>query len=165
MKKNVLLFAFFILALAACQQQVEVKSVDSEAEEAAINDLLVQLATSFKEQDVPGIVSLLSEDVLMLGSDPSEIWNKEEITAMWTQLLTQPVELKMTADPVIKLAPDGKSATAVQQYVMPVFSTKIEFRNVYHLIKEDGNWLIFVSTTGCILKNEDLPKIDEVIGE
>jgi ketosteroid isomerase-like protein len=163
MKKNVLLLLFFILALLACQQQPDIEPLNIEAEEAAINDLLNKMTTAFKDQDVENLMSIFAEDLLLCGSDPSEFWNKQQVTDMWTQMLTQPVEIKVIGEPIIKIAPDGNSASAVQQYLMPVISEKLQFRNGYHLIKVKDNWLIFTSNTACIPKNEDLPKINEVI--
>jgi ketosteroid isomerase-like protein len=165
MKKSTLLLAFFVIVLTACQQQTETKSVDLKAEEAAINDLLNTMIGAFKAQDVPTLQSLLTEDVLCLGSDPSEVWNKKEITEMWTQMLAQPVEIDTIGTPKIQVASDGHSAFAMQQYFMPAFSSKLAFRNGYHLIKSGEKWLIFTTNTACIPKNEDLSKIDKVLSE
>ena len=165
MRKNALLFLFFVLALIACQQQPAPKPINIEAEEVAINNVLDKLISAFKEQNVDTLTSLLAEDVLMCGSDPSEFWNKQEIIEIWTQMLAQPVELNIIGEPVIKIAPDGNSAFAIQQYVMPVFSDKLLFRNGYHLIKSNNEWKIYTSNTACIPKNEDLPAINEILNK
>jgi ketosteroid isomerase-like protein len=165
MKKNVLLLSFLFLVLTACQQQPKTKPVNIEAEEVAINDLLGKLISSFKEQDVNTLISLLAEDVLVCGSDPSEFWNKQQITEMWKQMLAQPFELNVIGEPMIEIAPDGNSAFAAQQYFMPMFSDKLPFRNGYHLIKSNNEWKIYISNTACIPRNEDLPKINEALNK
>ena len=163
MKKICIILSIAVVIITACQQTHKTVPVDIKAEEAAVNDLLNRMITAFKEQDVATLQSLLSEDMLGCGSDPSEFWNKQQVTEMWTQMLVQPFELDIIGDPKIKVAPDGHSAFAVHQYFMPFYSSKLAFRNGYHLIKSDGKWLIFSFNTACIPKNDDLPKISEAI--
>lgn len=162
MKKNVFLVSFFALVFTACQQP-ETKTIDTQADKAAISNILNLLQTAFKEQNVDTLISVFTDDAILYGSDPSEIWDKQQIKEMWAQMLSEPVELSIIGEPVIKLATDGNSAYAAQQYYMPMFSNKIVFRNGYHLIKLNGEWKIFTCNTACIIKNEDLPKIDEVL--
>ena len=163
MRKNAMLFLLIVLALTACQLQPAPKPLNIEDEEVAIYDVLDKLISAFKEQNVDTLTSLLAEDVLMCGSDPSEFWNKQEIIEIWTQMLAQPVELNVIGEPVIKVAPDGNSAFAVQQYFMPMFSDKLLFRNGYHLIKSNNEWKIYTSNTALIPKNEDIPVINEAL--
>ncbi len=141
------------------------KVIDLKAEEAAINNLLNTLNAAWDRQDVAAMTSLLTEDVLFHGNGPSEIYNKKQVTEGWTQMLAQPFPLEVIDKPVVRMAPDGNSAYAMQQYFMPAFSTKIPFRNGYFLIKVNGNWLIYTCNTACLINDNDFPKINEVLGE
>lgn len=166
MKKTFFLFSFLAVLITACQQTPEPAPVDRNAEEAAINAVCDSIVASFKAQDVEQLMSHLADTLLFLGSDPSEIWNRDQLTEMWTQMLAStPVEIKLINDRKIFFAPDGKTAAVVEDYYMPMFSEVLPFRNVYHMIREDGNWKIMFSGTGIIAKNEDLPKIDAVLME
>jgi len=165
MKRLFIVTALILAAGIAYGQTSKTTSVDIEAEETAVTELLNTLTKAFKEQDVATLVSLLSDDLLGCGSDPSEFWNKEQVTEIWKQMLVQPFELNHIGEPVVLIAPDGHSAFAVQQYYMPFYSDKLAFRNGYHLIKSDGEWLILSFNTACVPKNEDLPKINEALGD
>lgn len=163
MKKNLLLFSLLIMAVLAWAQQPVVKQVDIKAEQATISALLNKLTTAFKEQDVNTLVALLTEDALILGSDPSEFFNKEQTADIWKEMLAQPFPFDFVGEATIKVAPDAHSAFVVQQYFMPKLSEKIAFRNSYHLIKMNNEWKIFGINTACIPRNEDFPKMNETL--
>jgi len=142
------------------------EAIDLKAEEEAVANLLNKLYKAWDRQDVSTMVSLLTEDVLFCGNGPSEIYNKQQVTDGWTQMLAQPFKLDFIDKPIIKIAPNGQSAVAMQQYFMPAFSVaKIPFRNGYHLIKVNNSWLIFTCNTGCVIKDDDFPKINKVLSE
>jgi ketosteroid isomerase-like protein len=141
------------------------KVLDLKAEEVAVNNLLNKLNTAWECQDVATLTSLLTEDVLFFGNGPSEVYNKKQVSELWTQMLAQPFKLDLIDEPIIRVSPNGNSAYAIQQYFMPAFSTKIQFRNGYYLIKVHSNWLIFTCNTACLLKDDDFPKINEVLSE
>ena len=144
---------------------MENKVLDLKAEEVAVNNVLNKITAAFEHQDVAALTSLFTEDVLFCGNGPSEVYNKKQVSELWTQMLAQPFKLDLIGEPTIRVAPDGNSAYAMQQYFMPAFSTKIPFRNGYYLIKINGKWLIFTCNTACLLKDEDLPKINEVLSD
>ena len=140
MKSKTLILSVFVLTTTACQQQTQKAPVDIKAEEAAINDLLNTMIHAFKAQDVPTLETLFADDMVATGSDPSEWFDRQQMTDMWKQMLAQPFELDTIGTPRLKVAPDGHSAFAIQQYYMPAFSSKLAFRNGYHLIKTGGKW-------------------------
>ncbi len=141
------------------------KSFDTEAEKVAISNFLNKFMTAFNDRDIEAMSSLLTEDMFSWGSDPAELWNKQQLTEIWKQMLTKPFKLNVIGEPTIKIAPDGYSAFVVQQYFMPSVSEKLPFRNGYHLIKLNDEWKIFTLNTACIPKNKDLPKIDKVLNK
>src|SRR5665648_203620 len=121
MKKICIMLSIALVVITACQQTPKTSPVDIEAEEVAVTNLLNSVITAFKEQDVATLLSHLSEDVLVCGSDPTEFFNKQQIAEMWTQMLVQPMELDTIGEPIIKVSPDGHSAFAVHQYFMPFY--------------------------------------------
>lgn len=140
-------------------------AIDLKAEEVAVANLLNKLYSAWDKQDVPTMVSVFTEDAYIYGNGPSEVFDKQGITEAWTQMLAQPFKLDFMNEPIIRIAPDGQSAVVLHQYYMPVFSTKIAFRNGYHLVKENDSWLIFTSNTACVINDDDFPKINEAFGE
>lgn len=137
-----------------------------DAEMEAISALVDQINNSFKNRDVATLTSSFTEDAFFCGSDPAEFWNKEEITAIWTQMLNEyGVEIEIMGDRKIQMLSDGKSAMVIEQYMMPAFSNKIPFRNIYHAVRKGNGWMIDFSGTGCIPRNEDLPKMNEALAE
>ena len=144
-------------------QTSKTSPVDIEAEEAALNDLFDKFDSASKTHDVSTLASYLTEDVLMCGTDPSQFWNKQQIIYVWTQMSGESApEIKYLGDREIKVAPDGNSAIVVIQYILP-WCPKIPWRNVYHLIKNNDNWMILFGSSAFIPKNEDVPKLIEAL--
>ena len=138
--------------------------VEVETEKAALNEILDKIDTAILASDVSTIASYLSEDFLMCGTDPSEFWNKQEIIDLWSQMLDNSgFEFKYIGDREMRLAPDGNSAIVVTQFFMPVFTPKIPWRNTYYFVKTDDSWMIHFWGTAFIPKNEDIPKLNEVL--
>lgn len=164
MKKFYLVLTIVAVIMTACQQTPKPAPVDIEAEKAAVNEIIENMYSAMKAQDVETLLSFYTEDMIGLGSDPSEMWNKQQITDIWKQMLadTSP-EFNSFGDRFIKVAVDGNSAIAVDQYFMPMFTDKIPFRNAYHLVKKDGKWIILFFNVAFIPKNEDIPKLNAAL--
>jgi ketosteroid isomerase-like protein len=164
MKKILIILSISLMAIAACQQKPKTVPVDIKAEETAVNDRIDKLLSAMKAQDVATLTSFLTEDIIGCGSDPSEFWNKQQITDLWTQMLadTSP-EINNIGMRVIKVSADGNSAIAIEQYFMPMYTPNIPFRNVYHFVKTNNNWMIDFFSTALIPKNEDLPKLNKAL--
>jgi ketosteroid isomerase-like protein len=164
MKKNHLILLIAAVVITACQQTPKTVSVDMEAEKAALDSIFDKFYSAFNEKDVGTLASYLTEDALCLGTDPSEFWDKQQITDLWTQMLADSVPaINFIGERVIKIAPDGNSAVAVDQYIMPGSSPKIPWRNVYHLVKSNDHWMILFFSCGFIPKNEDIQKINDAV--
>ena len=63
----------------------------------------------------------------------------------------------------IRISKDGNSAIAFEQMFLTPYSQKIPVRTVYHLVKENDNWLIDFISTGFIPKNEDIDKLNKAL--
>jgi ketosteroid isomerase-like protein len=164
MKKLIYLMALITIGFVSCETKTEKVPVDLEAEKAAVSALIDNLYAGIKAQDIDTLAALFSEDLLAIGSDPSEFWNKQEIVALWGQMISETSpEINFISEKVVKIAPDGNSAVAVVQYFVPMFSATIPFRSDYHLIKSNGEWKIFVSNVALIPKNEDIQKLNDAL--
>lgn len=120
---------------------------------------------ALKSRDADAVIALLSEDFLSCGSDPKEFWNKTDMYNTIKQTLTDS-ELKtdITVDKrEIRIAKDANSAIAFEQMFLTSFSQKIPVRTVYHLVKENNNWLIDFTSTGFIPNNADIDKLNKAL--
>ena len=164
MRKLLVITVLILFAGIAFGQTSKTATVDIEAEKAALNELMDKFDSAYKTFDVSTMASYLSEDLLFCGTDPSEFWNKQEITDLWTQMPDNTVfELKSISDRKIKVAPDGNSAIVVTQYIAPIISPKMPLRWVYHFVKTNDNWMILFVNVAFIPKNEDIQKLNEAI--
>jgi ketosteroid isomerase-like protein len=164
MKKIYIILSIAVMVITACQHKPKTVPVNIEAEKAAVNDVIDKLHSAMKAQDVATLTSFLTEDIIGCGSDPSEFWNKQQITDLWTQMLADTVpEINVFGKRVIKVSADGNSAIAIEQYFMPMYTPKILFRNVYHLAKTNDNWMIDFFSTALIPKNEEIPKLNKAL--
>ena len=165
MKKIYFLLSIVLVVVASCQQTPQVVPVDIEAEKANIATLFDRFNSAFNVKDVPAMAAFLTEDALSCGTDPSEFWNKKQITDLWTQSFAD-TTLKINysySKREIRVAPDGNSAIVVEQYIMPFLSSKIPLRNVYNAIKTKDNWMIDFISWNFIPKNEDIPKLNKAV--
>ena len=164
MKNLFYLMALASILLVSCETKTEIVPVDIDAEKAAVSALIDNLYAGIKAQDIDTLAALFSEDLLAIGSDPSEFWNKQEIVALWGQMISETSpEINFIGDKVVKIAPDGNSAVAVVQYFVPMFSATMPFRSAYHLIKSNGEWKIFCSNVAFVPKNEEIPKLNDAL--
>ena len=168
MRKSNRLLSLIILATAlailfsaiSCQYQKQ----DTEAEKTAINELFEKFNSAFNANDAATMASYLAEDALFWGTDPSEFFNKQEGTDLWTQMFAESdPEINFISERVIKVAADSNWAIVVDQYMFPMFTPKIPWRNVYNTVKMNGEWKIMFISSSFIPKNEDIPKLNAAL--
>jgi hypothetical protein len=164
MKKLLIVTALVLVAGIAFGQTSKTATVDIEAEKAALNEIMDKLDSEAKDGDWTVFVSLLTEDALFCGTDPSEFWNKQYFVDLSKQDSYDPTpELKYIGDRKIKIATDGNSAIVVTQYIAPGYSPKIPWRHVYHFVKSNDKWMILFINIAFIPYNEDIQKLNEAI--
>jgi hypothetical protein len=160
------IFAFAFLLLFAgivSGQTSKTTSVDIKAEEEALNKLMDKFDAGFANGDPSVFLSSFCEDALICGTDPSEFWTKEQFVEGSDPASTDSFpDIKYTGDRKIKVAPDGNSAIVVTQYIIE-WSPKIPWRQTYHFIKTNDNWMIYFMNVAFIPKNEDIEKINDAI--
>jgi len=165
MKKIIYVFLITILIIAGCQPKAKIVPVNTEAEKASISALLDKYNSAFKAKDLNSMLTTLSSDVLVCGTDPTEFWDKKQITDIWTQALADTsLKINYSIDRrEIRLVADGNSALVVDQYVMSLLSQKIPIRSIYHLVKVDEKWLLNYISWNFIPKNEDISKLNKAL--
>lgn len=151
------------MVIVACQQTPKVIPVDIKTEEAALSELMDKFDAGFKGGDASTFKASLAEDALICGTDPSEFWNKQQFLELGEQDSTNaPPELKYINDRKILVAQDGNSAIVVTQYLIS-WSPKIPWRQVYHFVKTNDQWMIQFINIAFIPKNEDIQKLNEAL--
>lgn len=150
-----------VIIITACQQKPKTVPVDTKAEKAAISALFDKFNSGFNAKDVNAVTALFTDDALSCGTDPSEFWDKKQLSDYLTQSLTDTsMSINYSINRrEIKVAADGKSAIVVEQYVVPTISPRITIRNLYLAVKADEHWMIDFISWNFILKNEDIPKL------
>jgi tetratricopeptide (TPR) repeat protein len=142
-------------------KQLEVK----EASRAGVNALLDKYDLAFKAKDVPTLIALLADVGLFCGTDPSEIWDKKQISDGWTQAFADPsLMIDFTVDKRdILIAEDGNSAIAIEQFYFKLFSPNIQWRAIFHAVKVGEGWKFDFISWNFIPKNEDIEKINKAL--
>jgi len=162
MKKLWLISIIAGIMMTACQQTPKPAAIDVEAEKAAVNATVENMMSAIKAKDVAAVAPFYAEDALVLGTDPSEFWNKAQIMELWKEMLSGTdftPEFTLIRDREIIVASDGTSAIAVDQYLIPIYTPNIPWRNVYYLLKTAEGWKIRFASSSLIPKNEDLQKL------
>lgn len=164
MKQAFLLIGLCGMMMCLNAQSKKTTTIDLEVEKVAINAMLDRFEAVTQTNT---LASYLTEDALVAGTAPKELWTKKEYVEMMNSLISSGIVPEYTniSDRILKLAADGNSATALREYTMPFMSSILTARNTAHLVKIDGNWMIDFLNIAFIPKNEDIPKIDEVLNE
>ena len=165
MRKLLVFTALVLFAGVAFGQTSKTIQVDFETEKAAVADLFDKYYSALNAKDAAILPTFLTEDVLVCGTDPSEFFNKEQITDAWTQgLADTTLEINITiAKREIRVADEGSSAIVVEQFIMPFISSKIHIRTVNYAVKTNDKWMIDFMSFNFIPKNEDIQKLNEAL--
>ena len=159
MKKTILMISLFGAMLCLNAQP----TIDLNAEKAAVNAMLDTWQTATLTDT---LASLLTDDAFVLGTAPEELRTKNELVEIWKQYYSGVVpEHSYTSERIVKMAADGNSATAIEEYIMPSMSPILTARNTLHLVKTNGKWMVDFVSIAFIPKNEDIPKIEKIISE
>lgn len=155
-----MLLGFMLVFAMACQRP-QTESIDPGAEKEAIKAMVKQFEACTSTDT---LATFLTDDALVTGTAPAELWTKQQMIDMWHEYFEGMVpEHTYLRENTVKVAADGKSATVIEEYIMPVMSPKLQARHGLHLVKIGGNWMIDFINISFIPKNEDISKIDEVI--
>ena len=136
-----------------------------EAVKASVAALLDKYDSAFKAKDAPAVIALLAGDGLFCGTDPSEIWDKKQISDGWTQAFADTsLMIDFTVDKrEILVAEDENSAIAIEQFYFKLFSPNIMWRVIFHAVKSGEVWKLDFISWNFIPKNEDIEKINKAL--
>ena len=150
------------MTIVSCQTKSKVEMTKLQN---AVAEVLDDHWSALKAKDADAVIALVSEDFLSCGSDPNEFWNKAEMYTTLKQTLTNSdFKLDITVDKrEIRISKDGNSAIAFEQMFLTPYSQRMPVQTVYHLVKENNNWLIDFTSTGFIPSNEDIDKINKAL--
>lgn len=136
--------------------------------EKAITKTLDDLKTSVDNKDFEAFKSLYTDDVLIYGTDPGEAPFETAVAMQQMKNVFASDQINYTyelLDRDIHVMQGGKTAIAVEQGKTDMLGKNIQFRNVYHLTKSSGKWLINFYSVAMIPKNQDLQKVDAAAGQ
>lgn len=154
-----------VLALLfACNTAPEPEPVDMAAEEAAISAVFDTLFKSINDRNIDLLASVMAEDGMGMGTDPTELFPMDSVFSGWAQMMEMPEipPFKFITDPYIRIHPDGKTAVAVLQYYWELF-TPIPLRQSFWMVKKDSIWLIDFFDFSFIPYNEQIPLLNEAV--
>jgi len=165
MKKTIYIFSIAVIIITACQPKTKIVAVDTAAAKIAVTTLLDKYNSAWNARDVSTMTALLTEDGLFCGTDPSELMDKKTLSAGWTQAMSDTsMNFNYSVDKrEIRIAADGNSAIAIEQFYMKAVSPKMPARLIFHVVKSGDNWMIDFLSWSLIPKNEDLVKLNNAL--
>lgn len=155
-----------VLFLSSCQQKpVEVQQVDTEAVKVQVNDVMDRYESALTAKDLSQINPFYSEDLLYVGTDPSEFWGGRPSWIIGNR------QLQIPRLPWTILLKSGKLKWLVMvtrrlllnNYTRQKISSRIPIRFVYHLIKAEEGWLIDFVSVAFIPKNEEMSILNSAL--
>ena len=162
-----LLLVLFIVAMVftSCQTKTKVLPADLTAAKVAVTEVLDTHWSAVKAKDANAVIALVTDDFLSCGTDSKEFWNKTDMYNNIKQMFADTsLKIEITIDKrEIRIAKDGNSALALEQFFMKPFSQKIPVRNIYHLVKINDIWQIDFTSVGFIPNNEDIGKLNKAL--
>jgi uncharacterized protein (TIGR02246 family) len=161
MKKTICIFSIVVIIITACQPKTKTVPVDTAATKIAVTTLLDKYNSAWNAKDVSTMTALLTDDGLFCGTDPSELMDKKTLSAGWTQAMSDTsMNFNYSVDKrEIRIAADGNSAIALEQFYMKAISQKMPARLIFHVVKSGDNWMIDFLSWALIPKNEDIGKL------
>ena len=158
MKTKPYVLIFVILMIVACQPKIEIKTVDIVAEKNAVTTLLDSFQVAINTGNVNNMKPLLDDKGLYCGTDPEELWDKETLSNALTDAMEYSIDKRK-----IRVASDGRTALALEQFTIHAISENLPLRQITHLVKTDENWKIDFISWSLIPINEDIAKLNEAL--
>jgi len=158
--KNLFLIVFVVAIVFACQPKPQPVVVDLAASKAEVNSLMETYLTAFNAKDVTTLASLITDDGLYCGTDPTELMDKKTVTDAWTMALADTTLKSFVVDKrEIRVTADGNSAIVMEQFYDNPYNMKIPWRLVSHAVKTADGWKLDFISWSFIPKNEDIVKV------
>lgn len=154
-----------VVIIVSCQSKTKPVVVDTAAVKTEVTAALDKYHDAYRGKDLTVLMSLFADDLLFCGPAPKEFWDKQTTYSMYARPFadTSFVISYSIIDREIKIAKDGKSAISTESYFLGRASTKIPLRQVCHLVKTDGNWMIDYFSASYIPNRADMGKINAAL--
>jgi hypothetical protein len=165
MKRTSGILLIAVIIITACQPKTKIVPVDREAAKVSVIAALDKYHSCLIAKDAKNMLPLLADNGLYCGTDSKEFLDKKSLSDAMTAMFAD-TTLKVSYSikkREVRIAEDGNSAVAVDQFVMDFISPKIPVRWVFHLLKTGDNWVIDFSSLSLIPDNEDLGKINKSV--
>jgi len=165
MKKTPLLIWAVVIIMTSCQPKPATVAVDPEAVKAELATFMDEYNAAYMALDINKITALCDDNTMFLGTDPSEFWNKKQITDLFLAQAgdsTMKIEFKVDRREIM-VAADGKSAIIVEQYFVPMISTKMPVRCIDKVAKVNDKWMFELLSWNIVARNEDIPKLSAAL--
>jgi hypothetical protein len=162
MKKLIYPLILAVVLISGCKP----KTVDTESEMKAINELLDKNEAAIKNRNLDSLAALMDEKGLYCGTDPSELWTKKQLCDEYAKMFADTaIHFDRTAigKREIRMPEDGNSAIVIEQLIMKQFCAKIPVRMITHLVKENNAWKINFSSISLIPLNNDIAKLNKAL--
>ena len=153
------------MLMTSCQQKPVTVAVDPEAVKAELATFMDEYNMAYKAMDINKMTAFCTDNAMFLGTDPSEFWNKQQITDYFmAQGTDSTMKLEFKVDRrEIMVAADGKSAIVVEQFFIPLISTKIQVRCIDKVVKVNDKWMFDFLSWNIVARNEDIPKLNAAL--
>lgn len=132
--------------------------------ESHINHLLDEFHDATRVFNGNLVANFLSDDCLYLGTDPSDVYNKENIAKAMNEYAMVMDKLHYEVDSrVIKVSEDGNFVVSIEEFIEPSVSRVMQLRVELHWMQIKNKWKIFVGNWAFIAEDKDLPTIDRAL--
>ncbi len=165
MKKIYFLLFVVAIIIVSCVPKTTTVPVDTAAVKAEVTSVLDKWHAAYQGKDLPALMSLFSDDLLFCGPAPNEFWDKSTLYPLFERPFadTSFVISYSIIERNIKVVKDGTSAISTEHFFLDKASKKIQLRQVCHLVKSEGNWLIDYVSVAYIPNREDMGKINKAL--
>ena len=158
--KKLFLLLFVAAIFFACQPKPQPVVVDLATSKAEVNTLMETYLTAFNAKDVTTLATLITDDGMYCGTDPTELMDKKTTTDAWTTALADTTLKSFVVDKrEIRVTADGNSAIVMEQFYVNPYNMKIPWRLVSHAVKTPNGWKLDFISWSFIPKNEDIVKV------
>lgn len=161
---KVILPVILILLMASGQphEQAVQQSTSDDIIKDSVTALMNRYHRSMLNKDADGLLATISDQGLILGTDPDEAWHKDELRKYLVAPFSDSSKFQpYTVIREVRPGPDGKTALAIEQYIFTQISSRLPVRGIAYVVKEGGRWQIDTYSLSIIPENEDLARINQ----
>lgn len=143
-----------------CLSQTKTKTPVKLSAKDGITKVLDKMYLAYNTKDIKTFLSIMTEDGLFCGTDPTNIWTKATYAKNMTEMFAdKSFSPNITVDKrEISIDKNEKSAIVVDQFFFE-WNKQIPVRHVTHFIKVGDNWKCDFLSTTFVPNDADLDKI------